>query len=89
MVKHRFVDREQEATESVLRSRSHEEPTMSLYPESPGSAAAERGPEMYQLDPLHEIRDQPRCEIGDLPPSDEVEPGPPTANAASSGYSAR
>lgn len=58
---------------------------MSYYPDSPESAAdnsrpAERGPEMYQLDPLHEIRDQPRCEIGDLPPSIEDEPVSPTVS---------
>jgi len=52
---------------------------------APGqSPQARRGPEMYQLDPLHEIRDQPRCEIGDLPLSIEDEPVTPTA-----GYSAR
>ncbi len=97
---HRFVDREQEATESVLRSRSDQEPTMTIYPASPKSAAdgsppPARGPEMYQLDPLHEIRDQPRCEIGDLPSSTEDEPAPATAgkiddsDAASSDHSRR
>jgi hypothetical protein len=77
---------------------------MSFHPDSPDFAAERspgrpppvvRGPEMYQLDPLHEIRDQPRCEIGDLPPSVGGEPIPPrpgdphNADAAPSGYSAR
>jgi hypothetical protein len=50
---------------------------------------------MYQLNPLLEIRDQPRCETGDLPPSIAGEPIPSTpgdphdAGAAPSGYSAR
>ena len=62
---------------------------------SPGRPPVVRGPEMYQLDPLHEIRDQPRCEIGDLPPSVGGEPipstpgDPDTADAISSGHSPR
>jgi hypothetical protein len=73
---------------------------MTFYPANPKSAADSlpppaRGPEMYQLNPLHEIRDQPRCEIGDLPSATEDEPAPPTGgifddkDAASSEHSRR
>ncbi len=33
----------------------------------PPPPRAERGPEMCRLDPFHEIRDSPCCEIGDMP----------------------
>ena len=76
---------------------------MCFHPDSPrftaehsaGRPPVQRGPEMYQLDPRLEIRDQPRCETGDLPPSIAGEPilpapgDPHNAGAAPSGYSAR
>jgi len=81
---HRFVDREQEATESLLRSRSQEEPTMSLssidltliatQPSDEPPPAKGHIPEMLQLDPALEIRDAPVCAIVDMPTPSEDAP---------------
>jgi len=64
-------------------------PAFTAEPPPGQSPPVKRGPEMYQLDPLYEVQDQPSCEIGDLPPSIGDDRSPPTAGAASPGHSAR